>query len=707
MGRDTTVIESGHMKTAAVAAAYLGLAVAATWPLTGRAHDSVFGVGTPPLNVWAIGWVLHQLPRDPVHLFDANAFHPYARSLAFSEHLFVPSLLAAPWALLTGNLVLAHNLTALVTLALAGMGMYLFCRELIGDGWAAIGGGIVYAFHTWNVNELIRLQILSNAWFPWLLLSLVRYFRAPGWRRGLLCGALCAAQTLSCMYWALYMPLVLAPVLFVLARKRARPRDLVPLAAGLGLAFAVTALFFIPYLQNARAFGFHRGEPAPVPLDRYLDVLPGNVLYAGLLGTARPNENAAHFLGFSALALAAAGLLAPRTGEDGLAGWRGLLALYAGGGLLLSLGPRIQAGGHDLGPGPYALLHHFAPGFGSVRYPERFALVLVLGLAPLVAGGLARLGRRWGAATAAAACAVLFLEHFSAPLRLEPLAPSSRAPSVYGWLATRDDVHVVAEVPASANWMERSDALPMYFSTVHWKKTPQGFTGYFPPASNFIRWRLHHFPDAESIAFLRSFGVDTVVVRAEGGRLPGWVLPRDGWSVVGPFAEGDAVLRLHGVQGSVPVPAADPAPPPGLLEVGPDAWRAFASHPNVGRAHDRRPDTAWTTGEAAREDDHYGVRFAEPTTVARIVIDVGHPFEFPTRLEIRGRRPGGELIDVPYDVAGAYDRLFALLLHRPREARLELDVATPPLKELHLRISGNDEFVLPWTMAEVRLYTHR
>src|SRR6185295_7514883 len=85
-------------------AAYLAVAVVATWPLAPQAADHVVGdeaaqgmcVGTPNLNVWAMGAVLHQLAHDPLHLFDANAFYPYSRSLAFSEHLFVPALLAAP-----------------------------------------------------------------------------------------------------------------------------------------------------------------------------------------------------------------------------------------------------------------------------------------------------------------------------------------------------------------------------------------------------------------------------------------------------------------------------------------------------------------------------------------------------------------------------------------------------------------------------------
>jgi hypothetical protein len=693
-----------EMRTLAVGAAYLALAVAATWPLAPRAHDSVFGLGTPPLNVWAIGWVLHQLPRDPIHLFDGNAFYPYPRSLAFSEHLLAPSLLAAPWALATGNLVLAHNAVAILTLALAGLGMYLLCRELIGDGLAAFGGGLLYAFHTWNINELIRLQILSNAWFPFLLLVLVRFFQRPSRRRALAAGAAYAAQSLSCMYWALYLPLVVAPTLFVLARRHRVPaRRLAPLAVALGVALSLTAVFFVPYLQNSQAFGLQRSEPASVPLDRYLDVLPGNVLYADALGTARVNENAAHFLGFSAILLA---VLALWPGGTALPGWRGLLLTFVAGGLLLSLGPRIQIAGHDLARGPYALLYHFVPGFRSVRYPERFALVLVLGLAPLVAAGLARLRTRFGSAVAGAACGLLFVEHLAVPLALEPLPPPARAPSAYRWLAAQADARVVAEVPSSRNWMERADGLPMYFSTLHWKKTPQGFTGYFPPASNFIRWRLFHFPDSESVAFLRALGVDTLVVRAEGGRLPDWAKPSEDWSLVGPFAEGDAVLRLRGADRLAFVPPSEEAPS-GVVEVERGQWHAFASHPNPARAGDGRPETSWTTGEAAKAGDHFGVRFTEPIALARISLDVRDPFEFPTRLELQGRVVGGGEITIPYANAAAYDRLFAFLLFRPRQARLDLDVETPPLRELRLRISGNDHFQLPWTMAELRLYRRR
>ena len=89
----------------------------------------------------------------------------------------------------------------------------------------------------------------------------------------------------------------------------------------------------------------------------------------------------------------------------------------------------------------------------------------------------------------------------------------------------------VAEVPTTRFRGERADAAPMYYSTGHWKRTVQGFTGYFPPAYNFIRWRLFHFPDQETMSFLEKLSVDTVVVHPDDGLSVG-ADPR--WTRMGP-----------------------------------------------------------------------------------------------------------------------------------------------------------------------------
>ena len=675
---------------------YLAFAVLATLPLGLEARDHLFGEGTPPLNVWSMGWVLHQLPRNPLHLFDANAFHPYPRSLAFSEHLFVPALLGAPVALATGNLVLAHNAVALLSLTLAGLGMHLLARHLTGDGVAALGAGLLYAFHTWNLNELARLQILSNQWFPFLLLALLRFFDEPSPRRALLAALAYLLQSLSCMYWALYLPFLVIPALAWLAwRRRPSLRSVAPLLAGLGAALLVTALFALPYLENGRELGQERESPESLPVGRYLDVLPGNLLYSRILGTALPNQNAAHFLGFVALAL---GLLGWTRGawRGGRGVLRGPLALLLVTGFLLSLGPEIRLGETVLGPGPYAVLRSWAPGFRSVRYPERFALLVALALSPLVAAGLARVRLRAGRSAALALALLVFAEHYSAPLKLTEIATGNAVPEVYRWIASDAATRVTAEVPASRFRLERLDALPMYFSTFHWKRTVQGFTGYFPPTYNFVKWRLFHVPEPESLRFLARLGVDTLVVAPEAGAPPAWTaaLKR-----IGPFAGGQVALRLG--------PGSPFGPPPsddGFVEIDREGWSVQASRPGAEAAIDGDPETAWTVPDEQGRGDFYRIRLARPSPVARIAMDVASPFCFPMRFKVLGD-VDGEWAELPYDHESAYDGLFASLLFRPRAARMVVDLDGRAVQGLRIRITETDAFRMPWTMSEVRLFS--
>jgi hypothetical protein len=684
-------------RLAGVFAVYLVLAVAATWPLAARAGEAVYGLGTPPLNVWAIGWVLHQLPRDPLRLFDANAFYPYENTLAFSEHLFVPALQAAPFAALTGNLVLAHNAVALLALATAGLGMFLLARELVGDELAAFAAGLVYAFHTWNVNELIRVQVLSNQWFPFLALAVLRYFAAPGPGRALWVAAACALQTLSCMYWALYQPLLLAPLLLLLQwRWRHAWRMLLPLGVAFAAVLAIALPFAWPYLETARQLGFERPPPLSVGIERWLDVLPGNWLWEGWLGTAAANRDAAHFLGFSALLSAGWGALRGRL-RPGTGIGRGALLALASGGLLLSLGPEIRYRELSLAPGPYGLLYELLPPFRHVRYPERFSIFVVLGAAPLVAAGLARLRGRLGRLGLLAVAALVFLEHLSVPLPLAELPGGEAIPEVHRWLAARPELRVVAEVPSARYKMERHDARPMYHTTAHWKRSAQGFTGYFPPGYNFVRWRLFHFPAPESLRFCRRFGVDTLIVGP--GAEPAGLEAAGRWH--GPFAEGHRVLHLEGVAADPPGP---PSPLQALVEVPRQGWGVQASYPGAALAIDGDPATAWSSVQPQGKGDFYRIRFARPRRVARVSLAVSPHFELPLRVKLLGEQPGTGWTEIPIDEDAAYDRLLAALLHRPRDAWLDLEIAPRTLSALRVRIREDDAFALPWTLPEIRVW---
>src|SRR5919109_4711979 len=103
---------------------FTGLAVVHTWPLAqapatwSRARSADY-----QLNAWILAWVVHQAPRDPLHLFDANIFYPEPRTLAFSEHLVPQAVIAAPVLWAGGSAVLACNVVLLTGFVFTGWAM--------------------------------------------------------------------------------------------------------------------------------------------------------------------------------------------------------------------------------------------------------------------------------------------------------------------------------------------------------------------------------------------------------------------------------------------------------------------------------------------------------------------------------------------------------------------------------------------------------
>ena len=62
-------------------------------PLALHLADAVEDPQDALLNVWITAWDGHQLLSDPSHLFDANIFYSYPRTLAYSELLLGNALL--------------------------------------------------------------------------------------------------------------------------------------------------------------------------------------------------------------------------------------------------------------------------------------------------------------------------------------------------------------------------------------------------------------------------------------------------------------------------------------------------------------------------------------------------------------------------------------------------------------------------------------
>src|SRR5258707_966352 len=145
-----------------------------TWPVTPNMGRSLEQWGDALLQTWTLDWDAHALLTNPLHFANANAFYPYANSLAFSETLIGQAILVAPVIWLTDNPVLAYNLLLLGSFVLCGWGMYLLAKELSGSRIAGLVAGVIFAFFPHRFGQLSHLHLLTAQWMPFCLLFLRR-----------------------------------------------------------------------------------------------------------------------------------------------------------------------------------------------------------------------------------------------------------------------------------------------------------------------------------------------------------------------------------------------------------------------------------------------------------------------------------------------------------------------------------------------------
>jgi hypothetical protein len=207
----------------------------------------------------------------------------------------------------------------------------------------------------------------------------------------------------------------------------------------------------------------------------------------------------------------------------------------------LSLGPSPRAYGRSLDLwSPYAFLLEHVPGYEGLRVPARLAMVVTFALAVLGGLGAARLPRhRWIATTI---LSLLFLlESQVLPFPVNGVSPlpefatpearvyrPARAPRIYQDVAPAPPDSVLLELPFGE---PDYDARAVYYSTVHWKKLVNGYSGFFPPHYGRLTAILNAIARDDDIAWqaLEEIGVTHVIVHEgaylddSGARLSAWL----------------------------------------------------------------------------------------------------------------------------------------------------------------------------------------
>jgi hypothetical protein len=497
---------------AGVTLVFAALTAAMTYPQVAQLGSGVSpDTGDPLFSTWRLAWIAHQLTHDPLHLFNANIFYPASYTLAFSDSVLVPGFMAAPLLWLGVPQLVVYNLVFLSGFALSGVGMFVLVRSLTGQTGASLVAGFVFAFLPFRYMHYAHLELQIAQWMPLGLWALHRTLREGRLRHGLLTGLFFGLQVYSAMYYGIFFATFLIPLVGTLLLAGGQDllrRSLRPLLAGTALAALLITPLAIPYLAARSAVG-----ERPVREIEFYSATPGDYLTAHsrntLLGPSTPRFARQERELFQ-------GIVVPLVALIGL--WPPISAIRIGYLLAMLLAFDVSLGLNGVS---YGFLHALVPPYRGLRVPARMAMLVGLALAVLVGFGLARLTARRSRLAAFAipsVIALLVFVEYRSTLALSRVRTT--LPPVYERLR-HEPTSVLLELPLKSPDIYL-EPVYMYFSTFHWHKLVNGYSGFSPPTYSKLLNLIMTFPDDESVAELRRRGTDFVIVHGALFEGPGY-----------------------------------------------------------------------------------------------------------------------------------------------------------------------------------------
>lgn len=469
---------------------YALLTVVMTWPLAAEATVAIPGDSFDGWqNYWNLWWVKVALVERLQNPYVTDLLY-YPTGVGLYFHTLNPfNGLATLPVQLSAGLIPAYNTVVLISWVLAGYGVFLLTRWVVGrrdsaSTAAAFCAGLVFTFAPVHMAHLLgHMQVMALQWLPFYALALLRGVSAAQvgrpWRRaGLWAGLFLVLAGLCDWYFVLYL-LLFTGLMIVWAWARRMGTRAAPVATWLGplgapvIAGAMFALVLspvlIPMVLEALRFNFMVRPSSDLYIlsASLLDFLIPNRLhtlfrpdsFAWPGNQIAPVSERTIAVGYVALAATLAAVVGARTRGRLLWLW-GVGAIFF---LLLALGPRLHVGNIDWAqiPGgsaairgsiadddaivaprewsPYAVVNALVPFMRISRSVSRFAIMVQLCVAVLAGVGLAwalsrvRRGMPWAAM---AVMALILAEYWVVPY---PTSPPD-TPPFYAYLAVQGEL---------------------------------------------------------------------------------------------------------------------------------------------------------------------------------------------------------------------------------------------------------------------------
>jgi hypothetical protein len=293
-----------------------------TWPLAANASRYVLGAifhwDAYTNAMLMASRVDAALGRAPMSIYSNYYFAPLPDAIVFNENHFGLSLIFAPFYLISGNGLLAYNITLIVTFALSVFFTYLLVQHLTGSAWAGVICGVAFAYCPYVFYELGRIQLTATPWIPAACLFLHRALERQRLRDSIGFWLAILMQIGTCLYYVMF----LVPVLSILggvllSRNRPSRRFLVEFGATAAGAGLVALGMVYPYFSARHHYNLDRSLAYASSNDGkfsfFANVHPTNLSLTGMhhLDTTGRAATEIAFPSFTALALLMVALLVP------------------------------------------------------------------------------------------------------------------------------------------------------------------------------------------------------------------------------------------------------------------------------------------------------------------------------------------------------------------------------------------------------------
>lgn len=511
------------------------LAVYITYPLIFNMGDKATGLGDELVIAWIQNWVIHSLFTNPLHIFNANLYFPYNNTLAYSDLFLTSSILSIIPLKIIGEPIAVVNFTLISSLALLGFSIYLLSFYLTKDFFASLFAGILVIFSPTVLDKANHLQILTIQWVPLATLFFLIFIKTQKSKFLIISLLFFLLQTYNSFlpgYFILFSYLIFFIYSWFYDKKKTKKIINKKNILVVLLSFALIIPFTVPYQLVSKEFNYTRDIRDSI----HFALQPEDLLYPGastrLKGllyslpfnqTSQNGEFKTGYMGLIFTLLAACALfvfIKNFNKKNFLINSFTTISLL---GLILSLGPALHLGRQTIHvpfplPLPYALFYYIIPGFQGFRNSARWEMLFILGMATVVVLILHNLLKRCSLKKRAIIHLLLIvgiIAEFNFPLHFERVPQQKDFPQVYSWLATTPRNTAVIIMPIY-NWNSAYPEEEMkreYFSTVNFRRTVNGYTGFSPPPWQKLLATLHEdFPKEKSINIIKDLGVNYVIV---------------------------------------------------------------------------------------------------------------------------------------------------------------------------------------------------